>query len=91
MTFVWDEEKRKANLRRHGLDFADVEQVFENELVTDIDDRFDYGETRYYTLGILESFVVVVSHTEEDEVIRVISFRKAEKNEEEIYYKNIRN
>ena len=91
MTFNWDEKKRRANLRQHGLDFADVEIVFENELVTDVDDRFDYGETRYYTLGILDFMVVVVSHTEDDDRIRVISFRKAEKYEEEVYYTHIRN
>ena len=91
MTFEWNEKKRKENIRRHGLDFEDVPVVFENELVTDIDDRFDYGETRYYTLGILDHVVVVVSHTEDDDVIRVISFRKAEIYEEEIYYTHIRN
>ena len=91
MTFEWNEAKRKENIRRHGLDFQDVPVVFENELVTDVDDRFDYEETRYYTLGILDHVVVVVSHTETDDVIRVISFRKAEKHEEEIYYTHIRN
>jgi len=91
MTFEWNENKRKENIRRHGLDFEDVPVVFVNELVTDIDDRFDYGETRYYTLGILDHVVVVVSHTEADDVIRVISFRRAEKYEEEIYYTHIRN
>jgi uncharacterized DUF497 family protein len=91
MTFEWNEKKRKENIRRHGLDFHDVPVVFENELVTDVDDRFDYGETRFYTLGILDHVVVVVSHTEDDDLIRVISFRKAEKYEEEIYYTHIRN
>ncbi len=91
MTFEWNETKRKENLKRHGLDFQDVPVVFENELVTDVDDRFDYGEQRYYTLGILDHVVVVVSHTEDDDLIRVISFRKAEKDEEEIYYTHIRN
>ncbi|MGD9628165.1 MAG: BrnT family toxin [Pyrinomonadaceae bacterium] len=87
----WDEKKRKENIRRHGFDFRDVPRVFENESVTDVDDRFDYAETRYYTLGILDHLVVVISHTEDDNCIRVISFRKAEKHEEEIYYTHIRN
>lgn len=91
MTFEWNETKRKENIRRHGLDFLDVPRVFENELVTDVDDRFDYGETRYYTLGILDHIVVVVSHTEDDDLIRVISFRKAGRYEEETYYTHIRN
>jgi uncharacterized DUF497 family protein len=44
MKFEWDENKRLINLRRHGIDFADVKQVFENEAHTIIDDRFNYGE-----------------------------------------------
>lgn len=89
--FEWDEQKRLENLRKHGLDFKDVQEVFENELVTDIDDRFEYDEIRYYTLGYLRGMVVVVSHTEANGLVRVISFRKAEKYEEEIYFTQIRN
>ncbi|MGI8786590.1 MAG: BrnT family toxin [Pyrinomonadaceae bacterium] len=44
MKFEWDENKRRINLQRHGIDFADAKQVFENERYTIIDDRFDYGE-----------------------------------------------
>lgn len=47
MRFEWDEEKRAVNLKKHGIDFADVWRVFENEIDVIIDDRFDYGETRY--------------------------------------------
>jgi uncharacterized DUF497 family protein len=44
MEFEWDEAKRKSNLRNHGLDFVGIEQVFEGETVSILDDRFDYGE-----------------------------------------------
>lgn len=60
MRFEWDEEKRRINLRRHGLDFADAEQVFESEIVIALDDRFDYGEARFVTFGLLKGFVVAL-------------------------------
>jgi len=91
MRFEWDEEKRRINLQQHEIDFVDVWQVFENETATEVDDRFDYGETRYFTLGLLQGIVVAIAHTENDEVIRVISVRKAEKYEQETYFNAIRN
>ena len=45
MRFEWDEEKRLANLQKHGIDFADIENVFAHKVYTITDDRFDYGET----------------------------------------------
>ena len=90
MRFEWDEAKRRSNLRRHGFDFVDVERIFVGNAVTILDDRFDYGEIRFITLGILNGRVVAITHTETDEVTRIISFRKASKNEEEIYYEEIR-
>lgn len=47
MRFEWDENKRLINIRKHGIDFADVPSIFELDTVTVIDDRFEYGETRY--------------------------------------------
>ena len=51
--------------------------------------RFDYDETRFITLGLLDGRVVVIAHTETQEVIRIISVRKATKNEEANYFKEI--
>lgn len=90
MRFEWDEAKRLSNLRRHGFDFVDVERIFVGNAVTILDDRFDYGEIRFVTLGMLDGRVAAITHTETDEVTRIISFRKATKNEEEIYYEEIR-
>lgn len=53
------------------------------------DRRFDYDEPRFITLGVLREDVVVITTTETDEEIRVISMRKAERNEQEIYYSNL--
>ncbi|HEV2491670.1 MAG TPA: BrnT family toxin [Terriglobia bacterium] len=66
-----------------------IEKVFAGETVTLPDDRFDYGESRFITVGLLSGHVVVIAHTETDEVIRIISARKATKNEEIGYFKEI--
>lgn len=84
--FEWDEAKRKANIQRHGIDFRGTEKVFDGYTVTVLDDRFDYGERRFVTLGLLEARVVAVVHTEDDERIRIISVRKATSNEQKSYF-----
>jgi len=89
--FTWDERKRKTNLRKHGIDFADAESVFAGLVLTFEDDRFDYGEHRFITVGMLNDIVVVIAHTERNEGIRVISMRKATKNEQKIYAQEIAN
>ena len=53
------------------------------------DRRFDYGEQRFITMGLLNGEVIVVVTAETDEEIRVISMRKAEQNEQEIYFRNL--
>lgn len=89
MRFEWDEKKRLSNIRKHGIDFADVPAIFELDTVTVIDDRFEYGETRYQTLGLLKSHVILIVHTESESVIRIISARKATTYEEKIYFQEI--
>ena len=91
MKFTWNEAKRKTNLAKHGLDFADVEIVFSGATFTFEDDRFDYGEQRFITIGMLYGRVVVIAHAEHNDVIRVISMRKATKNEQKIYFKGFTN
>jgi len=66
-----------------------IEEVFAGQTVTIVDERFDYGEERFITLGLLHERVVVIAHTETREVIRIISVRKATKNEEVSYFKQI--
>ena len=78
-------------MKKHGIDFADVWQIYDYDTVMDFDDRFDYGEIRYLTFGILRGSVIVIAHTIVDGIFRIISARKAEKYEQEIYFKNTRN
>ena len=59
MIYEWDEAKNRSNFVKHGLDFADAEQVFSGPCVTFVDDRFDYGEERLITLGLLAGRVVL--------------------------------
>ena len=87
--FAWDEAKRRANLRKHGIDFADAEKVFRSVTLTAEDDREAYGERRFLTLGLLEDQVVSVTHTEQGEEIRIISIRKATKYEARYYFSQI--
>lgn len=91
MTYEWDEAKRRENVRRHGIDFADVGELFDGFTATMEDGRHAYGEQRWITLGLLSGRVVVVVHTERQDRIRIISVRKATKNEEQLYFSEIRN
>jgi uncharacterized protein len=90
MRVEWDEAKRQTNLQRHGFDFLDAEKILDDETVSFLDDRFDYGEIRVLTFGVLRGRVVAITHTETDEAIRIISIRKASRSEEETYFKKIR-
>lgn len=89
MQFTWDEAKRQSNLRKHGFDFIDAAAVFAGDIVTIVDDRFEYGEQRFVTLGLLRGHVVLMIHTEEDDLVRIISMRKATTYEEQAYYQEV--
>ncbi len=89
--FEWDEAKRKANARKHGLDFADAQRVFKGLTVTIFDDRENYGEDRFVTVGVLKSTAVVIVHSERESTIRVISMRPATRNEERNYFETLGN
>ncbi|GAB1393006.1 BrnT family toxin [Rhodocyclaceae bacterium] len=89
MNFTWDETKRQSNLKKHGLDFADVPAVFAGHTFTRPDNRFTYDERRFSTVGLLGVEVVVIAHTETEDTIRIISMRKAERHERENYFANV--
>ncbi len=89
MNFEWNENKRTSNISKHGIDFIDAPIIFDNYTLTIQDDRFDYGEDRYITFGILEGRVVSVVHTETENTIRIISIRKATKYEQKVYFSKI--
>jgi len=80
MDFTWHEDKRRSNLKKHGLDFADAEQVFAGLTLTREDPRH-YDERRFNTTGFLGAALVTICHTETEHEIRIISMRKAEPHE----------
>ncbi len=85
----WDEQKNQANQAKHGLAFEDVRLVFTAATVTFEDDRADYGERRLITLGGLAGRIVLVVHTPRGESTRIISFRKANAREQQIYQERL--
>ena len=86
MKFDWDERKNQANLAKHGLDFADVCRVFDHPILVNLDDGMEYGEERWIGIGLLDMRVVVIVFTEpKQNMIRVISFRKATTGERKRY------
>ncbi len=89
MELEWDEAKRRANYRKHGLDFRDAEKVFQEVVITAEDRRQDYGEKRLISLGRLEDIVVVLVYTERSEKIRLISMRRANQKERRAYEEKI--
>jgi hypothetical protein len=89
MRFAWSERKRSINLKEYGLDFVDAPRVFEGLTYTYEDDRFAYGEQRFVTLGLLAGVPVSIAHTEADDEIRVISFRKATAREARLFFDQV--
>lgn len=89
MRITFDDEKRRLTLENRSLDFADAGQIFAGYHYTDPDTRIDYGEDREITVGMLNGNVVVVVWTERDDSRRIISMRKANKDEREEYHRNL--
>jgi uncharacterized DUF497 family protein len=89
MELEWDAVKRRANYAKHGLDFRDAAKVFQGITLTAEDDRQDYGEQRFISMGLLEDMVVVVGHTARSEKTRIISMRKANQRERQTYEEKI--
>jgi uncharacterized DUF497 family protein len=87
MESEWDDAKDQANIRKHGISFAEAKHVFDGPVLTRIDDRADYGEVREISLGLLSPEApLMVVHTARGEKIRLISARKASRREMVIYY-----
>ncbi|CCI03375.1 conserved hypothetical protein [Microcystis aeruginosa PCC 9443] len=91
MEYQWDEAKRLTNLRKHGIDFADVPTVFDGNILTVEDERYNYGERRFVTFGLLQGRVIAIVHTEREDQTRIISARKATKYEQRTYFEQLSN
>ena len=86
--FEWDPDKAAANLQRHGISFTQAAAAFRDPFAVDwIDDREDYGEERVVLLGMTDGSVLTVVYTERGNRIRIISARRADRYEQEIYFR----
>lgn len=87
-SYEWDENKNKVNIAKHGVDFEDAMYIFSGHTLEREDDRYEYGETRFVALGMVDNRVYVVVYTDRDDTTRrIISARKAEPHERKAYYK----
>ena len=91
MEFEWDEDKNRANLEKHGVSFQTASRIFEGPVLTAEDDRFDYGEVRENSIGLVDgSLFLLVTHTDRTGKIRIISARPAKSRERNRYEEAIR-
>ena len=79
--YEWDDEKRKTNLRKHGVDFAAIESFIWEEAFVQVDDREDYGETRYIAFGPIDGRLYCVWFAIRAGNHRIIGLRKANARE----------
>ena len=87
MEFEWDDQKNNANIAKHGISFEEAAEIFDYPIHETVDTRADYGETRYVGIGRNQYFVLLtVVYTERGEAVRIISARRAIKQEKKLYY-----
>jgi uncharacterized DUF497 family protein len=85
MEYEWDPEKAAANQRKHGIAF-DLVHLFQwNDALVQIDERYAYGEQRFYALGKVEGRIFALIFVRRNGIVRVISFRKANDREKRRY------
>lgn len=88
MLFVWDESKRQANVAKHYIDFWDAKQVFDGPVFERVDNR--HGEDRIFAIGLLEGIEIVVVYTMRGKRRRIISARRAHRDERQNYASRLR-
>ena len=89
MNFEWDESKARPNFQKHGISFEEAVTVFADwQSITIPDPDHSIGEARFLVLGTsVEGRILVVSHTERSENIRIINARRATGRERRKYAK----
>jgi len=90
VTFTWDPKKAEENLKKHGVDFREAATVFDDTLSTTFPDAgHSTGEQRFLLIGMSAlGRILVVSHTEAADIIRIISARTATRRERRFYEEN---
>jgi uncharacterized DUF497 family protein len=93
MQFEWDEDKNEENIRKHGLDFADGEELFlgNQPFLVAADLEHDGEDERWHGIGMIQGRIVVAIFAERTpNVIRFISLRKANQQERKAYEEAIK-
>ena len=87
MTFTWDPRKADQNRKTHGVDFREAATVFDDALSTTFPDvDHSVGERRFLIIGLSAAGrILVVTHTEAGDTIRIISARRATRREQRFY------
>lgn len=87
MEFEWDEDKALANIEKHYIDFLDAIRIWEGPVIDPAGERIVGEEYRPTALGTIgaEELIIAVVYTGRDDVIRLISARRARRNERQIY------
>src|ERR1700737_1271697 len=89
MDFEWDDVKRLTNILKHGVDFVDAIEIFAGQIIETEDRRRDYGERRFLTTGQARGEILRVVFTSRGNRCRIISARRARRNERRAYYAGI--
>ena len=84
MEFEWDEEKRQANLAKHGIDFVDARPLFDGRPVWTAPSTYPH-EARYVTVGLVDDRFISVVWTRRSVAIRIISARRTRSGERRAY------
>lgn len=87
LTFEWDELKSKINFKKHKVDFSEGKTIFNDPLLFTFPDYgHSAGEERYINIGLsAQGRVLILTHTERQGKIRIISCRKATPRERSFY------
>ena len=88
MEIEWDNNKAAANLLKHKIDFEDAKNIFLDPNCLEREDKRDYNETRIQVIGIVNQVVLLVVYTKRNGRYRLISARRANKNERRQYYQS---
>jgi uncharacterized DUF497 family protein len=90
MKYVWDKRKGRGNVARHGIAFEDAIRIFEGPTLERVDDRFDYGETRIYAIGVVDGLEITLIYTDVSETERrIISAWRAQRHERTAYWQSL--
>jgi uncharacterized protein len=83
--FEWDENKRRSNIQKHGIDFGDAKDAFDDPAAYTLSSPRSTGERRYVTVGLAKGLLIAVISTLRGSVVRIISARAASRTERQAY------